>query len=59
MNSEEILKHAKNIKEFCTEHTTDEENCPFFRGYRKEYDNVNIVICELNKGQCSPCNWNV
>ena len=32
------------------EHTTDEENCPFFRGYRKEYDNVNIVKCELNKG---------
>lgn len=58
MNNEDILKKANDIKEFCATHTTDEENCPFFNGHRKE-DGTCIIICELNKGQCSPCNWNI
>ena len=58
MNNEEILKRAYDIKEFCMSHTLDEEGCSFFKGYRKE-DNTSVVICELNKGQCSPCNWDI
>lgn len=55
---DEIKRHAQAIKQYCAEHTTKEQECPFFKGYRKE-NGANIVICELNKGQCSPCNWDV
>lgn len=59
MNTEnDILTQAQNIKQYCAEHITNEEQCPFFRGYTKQ-GNVSIVICELNKGMCSPCNWNI
>ena len=37
---------------------TNEEQCPFFNGYKTE-GMLQIVICELNKGMCSPCNWDV
>ena len=58
MSNAEILKKARDIKEFCTSHTIGEESCPFFKGYRRE-NGVCIVVCELNKGQCSPCNWDI
>lgn len=54
--SENIMEHANAIREYCAKHILDEESCPFFKGYREE-EGANIVICELNKGQCSPCNW--
>lgn len=38
--------------------TVREEQCPFFNGYKTE-GMLQIVICELNKGMCSPCNWDV
>lgn len=34
----------------------NEEQCPFFRGYKKE-NGVDIVQCALNLGQTSPGNW--
>lgn len=53
------LKHcARVIRDFCSENYDNEESCPFFRGYKEE-DGVKLVICELNKGECSPCNWEV
>ena len=58
MSQEEILTQARNIKEYCINHTTNEEQCPFFNGYKTE-GMLQIVICELNKGMCSPCNWDV
>lgn len=53
-----FLKQAKNIKEFCAAHAIDEDSYPFFKGYKKE-DGADIVICGLNKGQCSPFNWDI
>ena len=58
LTKEEILTQARNIKEYCINHTTNEEQCPFFNGYKTE-GMLQIVICELNKGMCSPCNWDV
>ncbi len=58
MSQEEILTQARNIKEYCISHTTNEEQCPFFNGYKTE-GMLQIVIRELNKGMCSPCNWDV
>lgn len=58
MSQEEILTQARNIKEYCINHTTNEEQCPFFNGYKTE-GMLQIVICELNKGMCSPCNWDM
>lgn len=53
------LKHcARMIKDFCSENYDDEQSCPFFRGYKEE-SGARIVICELNKGKCSPCNWEI
>lgn len=53
----ELKEHAQAIKEFCSGRGMfHEEKCPFFRGWKRE-DGVDIVICELNKGMCSPCNW--
>lgn len=48
MSQEEILTQARNIKEYCINHTTNEEQCPFFNGYKTE-GMLQIVICELNK----------
>lgn len=36
MSQEEILTQARNIKEYCIDHTTNEEQCPFFNGYKTE-----------------------
>jgi hypothetical protein len=36
----------------------DKEGCHFFKGDRRE-DGICSVVCELNQGQCSPCNWNI
>lgn len=47
MSQEEILTQARNIKEYCINHTTNEEQCPFFNGYKTE-GMLQIVICELN-----------
>lgn len=58
MSEEEILIQARNIKEYCIDHTTNEEQCPFYNGYKTE-GMLQTVICELNKGMCSPCNWDV
>lgn len=58
MSQEEILTQARNIKEYCINHIANEEQCPFFNGYKTE-GVLQIVSCELNKGMCSPCNWDV
>ena len=59
MSQEEILtqstKHQKNIASITPQ---NEEQCPFFNGYKTE-GMLQIVVCELNKGMCSPCNWDV
>lgn len=47
MSQEEILTQARNIKEYCINHTTNEEQCPFFNGYKTE-GMLQIVICEVN-----------
>lgn len=52
-----LLQAATEIKKYCAdEGLSNEEQCPFFRGYKKE-NGVNIVQCALNLGQTSPCNW--
>lgn len=53
----QLLQAATEIKEFCSsEGVYNEEQCPFFRGYKKE-NGVDIVLCALNNGQTSSCNW--
>ncbi len=54
----DIIENAKTIKAYCEEHTYNEEQCPFFMGYKKE-NGVNVVCCKLNNGPCSPCNWEI
>ena len=57
--TEQLLKAAKEIKEFCSnEGIINEENCPFFRGHKEE-NGGNIVQCALNIEHISPCNWKI
>lgn len=58
----ELVKHAAAIKEFCSDRGVyHEEECPFFRGYKiSESDSrERTVICALNMGKTSPCNWKI
>lgn len=52
MTSEEVLEHAKAIKDFCNE--TDCEKCPF----SKESEIVeDRIYCKLSDYSEPPCGW--
>lgn len=52
-----LLAYAKVIRDYCAENVEHEEECLFFRGYDEVEKNSYVVKCELNKGECSPQNW--
>lgn len=51
-----IFSCAKAIKDYCAG-VANEEECPFFRGYKEVAKDEYTIECALSKEECSPCCW--